>query len=77
MFGSELWIEWLKYFDKIIGPTIFSTIRMVSTLVVFYSIIRFGLAILLILYGSQGLRPREKFCNVLDFMVNSMEKKHY
>ncbi|WP_211289734.1 D-methionine transport system permease protein MetI [Sporomusa silvacetica DSM 10669] len=72
MFGNEFWVELLKYFDKIIGPAIFSTIRMVTATMIIASILGFGLAILLTLYGPQGLRPREKIYKVLDFIVNSI-----
>lgn len=71
MFGSQFWIEWLKYFDKIVGPAVFATIRMVGSTMVLAFIIGFGLAILLAIYGPQGLHPKKKIYSALEFVVNT------
>lgn len=72
MLSHEFWIELAKYYDKIIGPAVFSTMRMVTATMIIASILGFGVAVLLILYGPQGLRPRGKVYKVLDFLVNSI-----
>lgn len=72
MLSSKFWLELLKYYDKIISPAIFSTIRMVTATMIIAFILGFGLAILLTLYGPQGLRPRKNLYKVLDFIVNSI-----
>ncbi|MBP2628135.1 MAG: metP [Firmicutes bacterium] len=71
MFSNEFWIEWLKYFDKIVGPAVFATMRMVGATMILAFIIGFGFAILLAIYGPQGLRPKKKIYNVLEFIVNT------
>lgn len=72
MLSNEFWIEFMKYFDKIIGPAVFSTIRMVTATMIIASILGFGVAVLLTLYGPHGLRPRGKIYKILDFIVNSI-----
>lgn len=72
MFSSQFWVEWLKYFDKIIGPAVFASIRMVSATMLLAFVIGFGFAILLAIYGPQGLHPRKNIYNVLEFIVNTV-----
>lgn len=45
---------------------------MVSATMILAFIFGFGLAILLTIYGPQGLRPRKKIYKVLDFIVNTI-----
>ncbi len=72
MFSSQFWIEWLKYFDKIIEPAVFATIRMVGATMILAFIIGFGFAILMTIYGPQGLHPKKKLYNVVEFIVNTI-----
>lgn len=71
MFSGEFWVMWLKYFNKIIVPAIFATIRMVSATMFFAFILGFCLAIMLTLYGPQGLNPKKRLYTLLDFIVNT------
>ena len=72
MFNSQFWVEWLKYFDKIIEPAIFATIRMVGATMILAFIIGFVFAILMTIYGPQGLHPKKKLYNVVEFIVNTI-----
>lgn len=63
---------WWKYFDGIIAPSILATLRMLSVSMFFAFLLGFGVAVLLVLYGPQGLRPAPKRYKVIDFMVNSI-----
>lgn len=64
--------EWIKYFKNIILPAIFSTTRMVIATVTIGFIFGFGLSILLILYGPEGLDPKKKIYNILNFILNTI-----
>jgi len=68
--NSEFWTEWLRYCEGIILPSIWSTLYMLSISMVLAIIIGFGIAILLVLWGPTGLRPRRHGYAVLDFFVN-------
>ncbi|WMM24433.1 methionine ABC transporter permease [Tissierella sp. MB52-C2] len=72
MLNSEFWTLWLKYFKKIIGPSIFATLRMVIATVTIGFALGFGLAILLTIYGPDGLNPKKKIYKLLDFLVNTI-----
>lgn len=72
MFSSQFWVEWLKYFDKIIEPAVFATIRMVGATMILAFIIGFAFAVAMTIYGPQGLQPKKKLYNVLEFMVNTI-----
>lgn len=63
---------WLKYFDKIIGPSIFATVKMVFFTMLLGFSAGFVLAILLRIYGPNGLNPKKHVYKVLDFIVNSI-----
>jgi len=70
MFNEKFWINWLKYFKGIIGPSIFSTLRMVMVIIIFSFIFGFILAVALFLTRPDGLKPNKKIYKCLDFMVN-------
>lgn len=72
MLNSEFWTRWFEYINKLISPAIFSTIRMVTATMIFGFTIGFGLAVLLILYGPEGLKPKKKVYKVLDFIINTI-----
>lgn len=72
MSSNEYWKYWWKYFYGIIAPSIGSTLKMLVISMVIAFIIGFILAILLVTYGPQGLRPRKKIYNFLDFIVNTI-----
>ncbi len=63
---------WWKYFDGIIAPSILATLRMLSVSMLLAFIFGFGVAVMLVLYGPQGLRPAPKRYKIIDFMVNSI-----
>ena len=72
VFKSGFWVEWLKFFKIIIGPSIFATIRMVSMTMIFGLILGFFLAVLLTLYGPEGLNPKRKTYKIIDFIINTI-----
>lgn len=72
MFDSAFWTEWLRYFKGIILPSIWSTLYMLSVSMALAIIIGFAIAILLVLWGPKGLRPRHHCYAVLDFIVNTI-----
>lgn len=72
MLSSQFWVEWLKYFDKIIEPAVFATIRMVGATMILAFIIGFAFAVLMTIYGPQGLQPQKRLYNVIEFIVNSI-----
>ena len=63
---------WWKYFDGIIAPSILATLRMLGASMILSLVLGFGVAVLLVLYGPQGLRPAAKTYKIIDFMVNSI-----
>jgi D-methionine transport system permease protein len=72
MFNEASWAEWLRYFNGIIAPSIFSTLRMLTATLVFALIFGFALAVALILTRPDGLRPSPKIYKSLDFIVNTI-----
>ena len=64
--------EWLKFFKKIILPSIFATLRIVSSTVILGLLFGFILSILLILYSPSGLNPKKRLYNFLDFIINTV-----
>jgi D-methionine transport system permease protein len=70
MFSEVFWADWWKYFDGIIGPSIFSTLRMLTATMVLAFIFGFSLAIALIVTRPDGLKPNRRIYNALDFIVN-------
>lgn len=72
MLNSEYWQRWLKYFNKLIGPSIFVTMRIIIVTMICGFIMGFGLAILLTNYGPEGLNPKKRIYSILDFIVNTI-----
>jgi len=72
MVSNEYWAYWWKYFDGIIAPSIWATLRMLSASMVLAFILGFVLSILLVTYSPQGLRPNKYIYNTMDFIVNIM-----
>lgn len=70
MFSAEFWAKWIKYYDKIIGPSIWATLRMLLFTMVFAFILGFALAIALVVTRPGGLKPNKKIYKTLDFIVN-------
>ncbi|KNZ40817.1 methionine ABC transporter permease [Acetobacterium bakii] len=70
MFNGEFCAEWWKYFNGIIGPSIFSTLRMLTATMVLAFIFGFALSIILIIVRPDGLDPHKRLYKVLDFFVN-------
>lgn len=68
----EFWTLLLKYYNKIIGPSIFATLRMVIATVVIGFVLGFALAILLTIYRPDGLNPKKNVYKLLDFLVNTI-----
>lgn len=72
MFNSGFWSEWLRYFNGIIMPAIWSTMRMLAASMIFAFIIGFALAILLIIWGPRGLNPNKRGYVLMDFIINAI-----
>lgn len=70
MFNEIFWTKWWKYFNGIIGPSIFSTLRMLMATMVFAFILGFALAVALIVTRPDGLKPNKRIYDSLDFIVN-------
>jgi D-methionine transport system permease protein len=71
MMLNELFIaNWWKYFKGIIGPSIFTTLYMLLTTMIFAFIFGFTLAIALIVTRPDGLKPNKRIYDALDFLVN-------
>jgi len=72
MISNGYMAYWWRYFEGIIVPSIWATLRMLSLSMVLSFILGFILAYFLILYGPQGLRPNSTRYKLLDFIVNSI-----
>jgi D-methionine transport system permease protein len=72
MFSSEYLKYWWKYFNGIIAPSIGTTLKMLFFSMIIAFIVGFALAVLLVTYGPQGLRPHKKIYRLLDFIVNTI-----
>ena len=72
MISNNYLAYWWKYFDGIIAPSIFATLRMLGASMLLSFILGFAIAVLLVLYGPQGLRPAPSKYKVIDFIVNSI-----
>jgi len=64
--------NWWRYFEGIIAPSIWATLRMLSVSMLLAFVFGFVLAYFLVLYGPQGLRPNNSKYKILDFVVNSI-----
>lgn len=72
LYNEAFWANWWKYFDGIIWPSVFSTLRMLSATMILAFILGFGLAIALIVTRPDGLKPSPKIYQVMDFIVNTI-----
>ncbi len=72
MISQNYLAYWWKYFDGIIAPSIWATLRMLATSMVLAFLLGFAVAVLLVLYGPQGLRPSTRRYKSIDFVVNSI-----
>lgn len=70
MFNSAFWDNWLRYFNGIIEPAIWATLRMLLFSMLFAVIIGFVLGIVLVITGPTGLRPKRWIYRILDFLTN-------
>jgi D-methionine transport system permease protein len=68
----EYWAYWWKYFDGIITPSIWATLRMLFASMALAFMFGFMLAVVLVLYSPQGLRPNRSVYKLMDFIVNSI-----
>lgn len=72
MLNAVFWEKWLRYFKGIIGPSIFSTFRMLIATMIFALILGFILSIALLITRHDGLKPNKRIYHCLDFIVNSI-----
>ena len=72
MFNSVFWANLWRYFEGIIGPSIFSTLRMLGATMILAFIFGFILAVVLYSTHRDGLKPNKKIYCTLDFIVNSI-----
>lgn len=72
MFSDVFWINWWRYFEGIIGPSIFSTLRMLIATMIFAFILGFILSIALLMTRQDGLNPNKRIYSFLDFIINSI-----
>lgn len=59
-----------EYFDRIIVPAIFSTLRMLFFSIILGLLIGVIVAIILVLTSPYGLRPNKTIYRILDFILN-------
>jgi D-methionine transport system permease protein len=60
----------LETLVNIIGPATLETIYMTAASMIFGSIIGFGIAIVLLITGANGMRPNKIIYSIVDFLVN-------
>jgi D-methionine transport system permease protein len=72
MFSSVFWANFWRYFEGIIGPSIFSTLRMLIVTMILAFIFGFILAVVLYITHRDGLKPNKTIYRVLSFFVNSI-----
>ena len=70
MFSEAFWADWSRYFNGIIGPSVFSTLRMLTATMILAFIFGFSLAVALIMTRPDGLKPNRGIYNALYFIVN-------
>jgi D-methionine transport system permease protein len=70
MLSKTFWASWWKYFNGIIGPSIFTTLYMLTVTMILAFVFGFFLAIALIVTRPDGLKPNKRIYNALDFIVN-------
>jgi D-methionine transport system permease protein len=72
MFDSAFWANFWRYYEGIIGPSIFSTLRMLMATMILAFVFGFILAVALYITHRDGLSPNKTIYRVLDFFVNSI-----
>ena len=73
MFDPEFWTKFTKYFDQLILPNIFVTLRLVAITMVICVIGGFFLACLLLLaHPTRGLRPNKRVYEPVSFITNAV-----
>lgn len=72
LFNQAFWDNWWKYFDGIIWPSVFSTLRMLSATMILAFMLGFILAVVLMITRPDGLRPNKRAYQILDFLVNTI-----
>lgn len=70
MFNSAFWDNWLRYFNGIIEPAIWATLRMLLFSMLFAVVTGFVLGIVMVITGPAGLRPKRWLYRILDFITN-------
>lgn len=61
-----------RYFDVIIHPAIWATVRMLGFTMIFSVSLGFLLAVALVYYAPSGLRPNKRIYGILDFINNAV-----
>lgn len=69
---NTYWTNFLLYFERIIGPSIFATLRMIIAIMIGATFFGFIVAVALVLYGPYGLEEKPKVYKTIDFCVNSI-----
>ena len=64
--------KYINYFVKLILPSTIVTIRIVFFTILIGFVLGFIIAVLLTMYGPNGLNYKKKFYNVLSFIVNTI-----
>ncbi|MFT5700047.1 MAG: D-methionine transport system permease protein [Desulforhopalus sp.] len=72
MLNELFWSNWWRYFVGIIGPSIFSTLRMLVATMVIAFFCGFLLSMALVMSRQDGLKPNRYLYRVLDFWANSI-----
>ncbi len=72
MFNSAFWANLWRYFDGIIGPSIFSTLYMLVATMILAFVFGFILAVILYITHRDGLKPNKTIYRVLSFLVNAI-----
>lgn len=72
MFNIEFWQEWWNFFQKIIAPSTFVTLKIVFFTILIGGCLGFILSIMLILFSPRGLNPKKHLYKILDFIVNTI-----
>ena len=72
MLDSPIWAYFWRYFDGIIAPSIFSTLRMLTATMILAFIFGFILAVALYFTHRDGLKPNKIIYGVLSFFVNAI-----
>lgn len=72
MTEPDFWADWLRYFDKIIEPAIWATLRMTFWSMFFALILGFCVSYFLVMANENGLRPNRRRYGIMDFIINTI-----